>query len=305
VKPGTITTIRASRQTGKSSLLVRGIHHARQSGAKVVHLDMQRIDSDHLTTPDVFLRCLAEMIARKLQLDPAKVEQLWQGKLGPQDKLNYLMEDYILPETDTPIVLAMDEADRLLQTSFHSDFFGLLRSWNSSAAYDEEWEKLNLVLVISTEPHLLIADILQSPFNVGLSLYLEDFSEAQVHDLNRRHGSPMRPNNFARLMELLSGHPYLTRKALYTLVTERLTWTELARIASNELGPFGDHLRHYHWLLRDEPELIEALKQVIRDNTCNNEMIFFRLLRAGLVKGSCDACACRCELYRMYFEDKV
>jgi hypothetical protein len=36
VKWGTTTTIRAARQTGKSSLLVRGIHHAAQNGAQVI-----------------------------------------------------------------------------------------------------------------------------------------------------------------------------------------------------------------------------------------------------------------------------
>jgi len=88
---------------------------------------------------------------------------------GPQDKLTYLMEDYILSKSDSPIVLAMDEADRLLQTPFHSDFFALVRAWHNSRALDDRWNKLNIVMVISTEPYLLIADPNQSPFNVGLS----------------------------------------------------------------------------------------------------------------------------------------
>ena len=305
VKSGTTTTIRAPRQTGKSSLLVRGVHHARQNGAKIVNLDMQRIDRDHLETPDVFLHYLAEFIVRRLRLDVAEVEKLWRGSLGPQDKLTYLMEDYILPESDASIVLALDEADRLLQTTFYKDFFALVRSWHNSRALDDRWNKLNVVMVISTEPHLLIADVTQSPFNVGLKLYLEDFSDAQVRDLNRRHGSPVKKSDFHRLMVLLSGHPYLTRKAFYTLVTEWLTWADLTRVAAADQGPFGDHLRHHHWLLRDERGLREALKQVIHNNRCTDEMAFFRLLRAGLVKGSGESCTCRCDLYRMYFKGKL
>jgi len=106
-------------------------------------------------------------------------------------------------------------------------------------------------------------------------------------------------------MDLLGGHPYLTRKALYTLVAERLAWADLARVAPTDHGPFGDHLRHHHWLLRDEPELREALRQVVHHERCADDMAFFRLLRAGLVKGSGDVCRCRCDLYRMYFEDKL
>ena len=307
VKRGTLTTIRASRQKGKSSLLVRGMHHARQNGAKTVSLDLQRVDSDYLETPAHFLHYLAEFIVRKLWLNVATVEKLWtETKMGPQEKLTHLLEDYVLAASDKPIVLAIDEADSLLQTSFHSEFFGLVRSWNNSAAYDEQWEKLNLVFVISTEPYLLIPHMSQSPFNAGLKLYLEDFNETQVHDLNWRHGSPIQENDFPEMMGLLNGHPYLTRKALYTLVAERLTWADLTRVATEEDGPFGDHLRRQQWLLRDETELKIALKEIIHHHRCPDEVSLFRLLRAGLVQRySGDVCSCRCDLYRNYFADKL
>jgi len=305
VKPGTTTTIRAARQTGKSSLLARGVHYARERGAKIVPLDLQCVDSDHMASPDVFLHYLAQSIVRQLRLDAAEVEKAWRGPLGPQGKLIYLMEDYILPQCDGPIVLALDEADRLLETDFYQDFFALVRSWHNNRAFDERWNKLNIVMVISTEPYLLIQDVSQSPFNVGLRLYLEDFNDAQVRDLNGRHGSPVKDKDFPQLIELLGGHPYLTRKALYTLVTERLTWADLMRVAPTDRGPFGDHLRRNHWLLRDEPDLKKALRQVIRHNRCTDEMALFRLLRVGLVKGSGDVSKCRCDLYRMYFKDKL
>jgi hypothetical protein len=140
---------------------------------------------------------------------------------------------------------------------------------------------------------------------VGLKLYLEDFDETQVGDLNQRHGSPVSADYFLQFMEWLNGHPYLTRKALYTMVTEQLTWTEMTRIAVTDQGPFGDHLRHQQWLLHDQPALREAMKQVIHQKRCSDEMALFRLLRAGLVKGSGEVHTCRCELYRMYFKDKL
>ncbi len=305
LKSGTTTTIRAPQQTGKSSLLVRGVHHARENGRKVVHLDFQRIDPDHLQDYDIFLRCFAEMIVRKLRLKPADLEEAWRGSIGSQDKLTYLWEDYILPETEAPIVLAMDEVDRLLQTPFHTDFFGMLRSWHNSRALNELWDILNIVMVISTEPHLLIDDIHQSPFNVGLKLYLDDFDEAQVRDLNHRHGAPLADGEIPRLMTLLNGHPYLTRKALYTLAVEHLTWAGLTEIAATEASPFGDHLRRYLWRLRDKPELTEAIKSIIRHGTCPDEALFYRLYRAGLVKGSSKACTFRCLLYEAYLQRRL
>jgi hypothetical protein len=305
VKWGSTTTIRAPRQTGKTSLLMRGVHHAREKGAKVASVDFQGFGSEQLASADIFLRELAESICHELRLDEANLEKAWRGSLGVSKKLTYYLEDHVLSEFEQPVILAMDEADRLLQTSFHRDFFSLVRSWHNRRASHSQWENLNIVMVISTEPYLLIDDINRSPFNVGLNLELEDFNEAQVRRLNWQHGSPVKEGDFSQLMKLLNGHPYLTRKALYTQVTKRWTWADLARVAPTDQGPFGDHLRRYHWLLRDEPDLKEALKQVIRHNRCPDEMVFFRLLRAGLVKGGGDVYTCRCDLYRQYFKDKL
>jgi len=151
--------------------------------------------------------------------------------------------------------------------------------------------------VISTEPHLLIQDMNQLPFNVGLKLYLQDFTLDQVRDLNARHPAPLAEARVPQLMTLLGGHPYLTRKALYTLTTRRWTWAQLESRATEEQGPFGDHLRRYHWLLRDSADLRAALKQILDQRVCHDDAAFFRLLRAGLVKGSGgESCDYRCDL---------
>jgi hypothetical protein len=216
------------------------------------------------------------------------------------------MEDYLLPQVKQNIVLAIDEADRLLQRPYHDTFFGLLRFWHNNRAMNELWENLDLVMVISTEPHLLISDVTQSPFNVGLKIRLEDFDETQVRELNRRHHYPLEEGQIASLVEFLDGHPYLTRKALYTLLTEGISWEKLAQIAATEASPFGDHLRRYLWLLRDQPELRKALKLILAKGNCQDETTFYRLYRAGLIKGTgCQACRMRCKLYEIYLADKL
>jgi serine/threonine-protein kinase len=102
------------------------------------------------------------------------------------------------------------------------------------------------------------------------------------------------------------GHPYLTRKALYTLLTENMAWGELAAAATAPKSPFGDHLRRYLWLLRDQPQLRSTLKQIIAHGTCADEIAYYRLLQAGLIKGADSrSCACRCELYAEYLKDKL
>jgi hypothetical protein len=51
-------------------------------------------------------------------------------------------------------------------------------------AVNERWTRLNLIIANSTEPHLRIQDINQSPFNLGFPIKLDDFNEAQVSELS-------------------------------------------------------------------------------------------------------------------------
>ena len=303
---GTTTTIRAPRQSGKSSLLMRGIAQARQQRSKDVYIDLQPVEPRILETLDGFLHYFATHLVKQLRLDPAEVDKAWRSSLGAPDKTTYLLEDYVLPSIDTQIVLALDEVDRLLATPFHDTFFGLLRFWHNSRALNELWEKLDLVLVISTEPHLLIKDVTQSPFNVGQKIRLDDFTEVQVQELNRRFRLPLAEALLPDFMTFLGGHPFLTHKALYTLVTEDIAWSQLKAALGEGGYSFGDHLRRYLWHLRDQPELRDGLKRILRHGDCHDETIFYRLLQAGLIKGSSrQACTLRCELYADYLKDKL
>ncbi len=303
---GSTVTIRAARQSGKSSLLVRGLDQAKQSGAKTILLDMQRVDKDHRASIDVFLRYFAEFIVFKLSLDVDVIDKYWKRSLSPQEKLTNLFTDFIFDNIERNLVIGLDEIDDLLQTSFYSEFFGLLRSWHNMRADDMVWDKLSTIMVISTEPYLLISDFHQSPFNVGVNLNLQDFNEAQIRDLNERHGTPLAGKDLDELIQMFGGHPYLTRKALYLLVAEKESWNwqTLRAKAAQEDGPFADHLRRYHWMIQQDPALRDALRNIIKNNKCSEELLH-RLLQAGLVRASGDSVKARCDLYRTYFEDKL
>ena len=308
VQWGTTTTIRAPRQTGKTSLLMRGLHHAKRSGAQAVFVDFQNFDHHQRSSATVLLRELATIICHQLGLDESKVQNAWQGTRGAQQKMTYFLEDKVLPAFEVPLVLAMDEVDSLLQTNFYRDFFGMVRSWHnlgSSPIHFEQWEKLNLVLVISTEPYLLIDDIRQSPFNVGQQLSIADFTAKQVSRLNQQHGAPVSEQELPLLHRLLGGHPYLTRQALYSLVIKGISWHDLAQNATSEQSPFGQHLKRYYWAIHDKPKLTRALLAVIRTNRCPDETTRLRLLKAGLIHDEDGVCTCRCELYKRYFERRL
>lgn len=304
--PHSFITIMGSMQTGKSSLLMRSIHHTRLSGANVVRMDVQGgIRSECLNSFEVFTICLARLIVKGLWLD-IDVEDVWRKTLAPARKLTLLMEDYILPQVDSLLVLALDEASLLLQTDFSTDFFGLLRYWYSSASFDDLWKKLNIIMTISSEPYLLISDPYQSPFNVAHPFRLEDFNVTQVNELNQQYGTPLEEKYFDQFMSLLNGHPYLTQKALYTLASRELNWSDMANILTDERGPFGEHLRFYYWLVSKDLDLRRTLEGILQHNFERNDTVF-RLEEAGLIKRDrkTDKLTFRCNLYKMYFEDKL
>ena len=223
---------------------------------------------------------------------------------SPLSKLNELVEEHVIHQISQQIILAIDEADRLLHAPFRNDFFGLMRTWHNNRSIEEQWNKINLILIISTEPGALISSLYQSPFNVGVNIYLEDFNRDQVYRLNRLHGSPVNDNAFEAFFELLEGHPYLTREALYLLVSERWTFQKLMRDAAKDQGPFGSHFMSQFNVFTKDHDLQKAFTLINQQNKCNDEESVSRLLQLGLVKGRGDSYYCRCGLYRQYFEGR-
>jgi hypothetical protein len=297
---GTIS-IRAGRQMGKTSLLVRAANFARQQEQRVVYIDFQQIKAEFRDSLDSLLRYMADEITLRLNLDEAQLTKIWGSSRGSPDKFSQFMETIVLTD-EKPLFLAMDEADQLMDVEYKTEFFALVRAWDSRRAFDEAWARLSLAMVISSHPHLLIDDYRQSPFNVGLRIQLEDFDADQIETLNKLHGAPLNREEMEGMMKLLGGHPFLTRQAFYTLLDEKMTWADFLQVTTSEKSPFNSHLHFYLWQLRDRPELVSGMKAVIKKHTCPDEGVLYRLVAAGLVREQSDrACVPRCGLYENYF----
>ncbi|MCI0694225.1 AAA-like domain-containing protein [candidate division KSB1 bacterium] len=303
-RQGVTITIKAPRQMGKSSLLIRTMAEARQRGKRVAFLDFQLFDKATLNNADHFYRQFCAVLTDRLEM-PDRLADFWKAELGNNQSCSRYVSRYLLSELKSPLVLAMDEVESIFDTEFRSDFFGMLRNWHNSRAIDPIWKQLDLALVTSTEPYQLIQNLNQSPFNVGEVIDLADFTLEQVADLNQRHGAPLTPGDEQHLMTILSGHPYLVRRALYLVASKRLSATELFSQATDERGPFGDHLRYHLFRFHGKKDLIEGMQQVIRHNTCTDDLVFFRLRGAGLVKREGRAVVPRCQLYSVYFREHL
>jgi len=301
---GVTITIKGPRQMGKSSLLIRIKAKAETLSKRVAYLDFQLFDRAALTEADRFYRQFCEWLTEELELEN-RVAEYWESPLGNSQRCTRYMSRHLLKILASPLVLAMDEVESVFDTEFRSDFFGMLRSWHNNRATTPIWKQLDLVLVTSTEPYQLIANLNQSPFNVGQVLELIDFDRGQVADLNQRHGSPLGLAQLHQLMELLAGHPYLVRRGLYLIASRQMTVAELFAQATDDRGPFGDHLRYHLFRMNDKPELVQGLLGVIRQQRCPDERVFFRLRGAGLVRREGQTVLPRCQLYADYFREHL
>ncbi len=302
---GVTITIKGPRQMGKSSLLIRLMTDGSRRGMKTAFIDFQMIEKNAIENVDIFYRQFCSLLSLEFDVED-RTEEFWKNPLGQVQKTTNYVIKYLLKELqDTHLLLAMDEVERMFTSPFRSDFFGMLRSWHNSRARGGDWMRFNMALVTSTEPYQFIADLNQSPFNVGAVVELIDFTPEQVIGLNRRHGKPLSLGQVEKVSELLGGHPYLTRKALYLVASKRVTFDEIVKNACEDGGPFGDHLRNHLFRMSDHQELKSGLMQVIKYQRCADKHVFFRLRGTGLIKRVGDDVLPRNQLYAEYFEKRL
>ena len=300
--PGQTIVLKGPRQMGKTSLLFRMIDSAQKAGKSVAFVDCQLFEAASLEKPSTFYQRFADTIADSLSIAT-------RGQPETPHDLTRWMEHEVLKKSAAPVTLAIDESERLLWANFREDFFGMLRSWHNLRANPirKDWRKLDLFLVTSTEPALLIQGA-QSPFNVGTVLDLKPFPLASLRRLNTSHGEPLQDAELQRLLDLLGGHPFLTRKAFYEVSppSPHLTPDQLFATADDGDGPFRDHLRRFLFILLEMPDVRQAFRDILSGRGCLDQKLAYRLESAGLVRAPHDQpVEPASQLYRDFFKDRL
>ncbi|MEA5597880.1 AAA-like domain-containing protein [Rivularia sp. UHCC 0363] len=226
-------------------------------------------------------------------------------RIGSKLAVKYYLERYLLPKINQPLTLALEEVDRLFEyPGIYKDFFGLLRSLHQEGRQQEIWKKLRLVIVHSTEAYVPM-DINQSPFNVGLPIELPEFTPTQILDLAQRHQLEWSSTEVEQLRDMIGGHPYLVRLALYKIAHDGITLTNLLETASTVSGIFSNHLRHLSLILTKEQELGTAMTEIVNSPSTGkfSDAVRYKLKALGLVNLLNDEVIIRCKLYRQYFQN--
>ncbi len=314
MQPGALIRIKAPNLMGKTSLITNIGDRLAQAGFNPVNLSFELADrATHLTNLNKFLRWFCLNITKQLNL-ANELDEYWDEEgMGAKVSCTTYFEEYLLAGIHSPLFLCLDDVDLLFpHPEIYEDFFGLLRSWYEKARSRKLWQKLRLAIAHATEVYIRL-NINQSPFNVGLPIELPEFNPAQIREFASQQA--INPDlldtsnqEFAALINLVGGHPYLLKQAFIQLKhNSHLSLTEILRWATTDSGIYSNHLRE-HWLnLQQHPELATAFKQVLTTSKSIQlePIAAYQLQSMGLVKLSGNQVETRCNLYRQYFSDRL
>jgi len=297
-----IVLVKGPRQTGKTTLLGRGIEIVDNKGWRCAATDFQMLSSRQLESENSFYRVVVTTLSRQLGFD-FDFDEEWLDDLSPMLNMDGFMRE-LLRDSDTPLVWIMDEADRLFTSPFATDFFGLIRSWHNARATDPRgpWDRLTIAIGYATEVHLFIRDLNKSPFNVGIPITLPMFTLEDTADLNKRYGQPIaRFESVGALHSLVGGQPYLTRRAFDVLTDGAYTIESLLLNADRDDGPFGDHLKRILVSVTQLESVWDALVQSLSSPDLTDSDGLYRLIAANiLIRKPNGKLELPCELYKRY-----
>ena len=303
VQAGALIRIKAPSKMGKSRLLNNILNYADEQKYRTAHINLLQIESSKFTDLDRFLRwfciCISDALNLNLELD-----NYWNQDRGSMLSCTRYLET-MLEQLDRPLVLGLDEVDRLLNyPNISQDFFYLLRSWHEEANNDELWEKLRLIVVYSTEDFGNL-DINQSPFNVGLPIELKPIERSQLLELASSYGLNLSSTQSDRLMVMLGGHPYLIDLIFSTLSSNsQCSLEELLQQATTDTGIYASYLRHHLINLKSNARLTKIFLKILNSPqpVQVDTLLGYQLYRMGLIKWSQDnSVVPSCELFRLYF----
>ncbi len=314
MQPSTLIRIRAARKMGKTSLLNRILADAQQKGCRTVYLNLGQVEKSIFDDLDRFFQWFCAEVSDSLNVE-FQSEDWERNRIGSMRKCKAYFKQNFLERADTPLVLAIDEVDRLFEfPKIAADFFALLRGWYEEQNNIQTWGKLRQIVVYATDNYTDL-DINRSPFNVGLPIHLPRLTLPQIQQLAQRYGLRWRLDEAPLIMAMVGGHPHLIQLALYYLQNGEKTLDEILELAPTQTGIYQNHLQHLWEKLQgstslesaSKPLLLDAFKQVMESegHVRLTPEVSYKLQGLGLVEQEKDRVKLTCELYRRYFSQRL
>ena len=304
LQPGALIRIKSPRKMGKTYLISRIFDHVKQKGYRTVSINLW--SQENLTDLKTFLQRFCAILSLELGLED-QIDQSWSSRFGSQDNCTNYLKKYILPVIDSPLVLGLDNIDEIFPyPEITQQFSALLRAWHEKAKTEDIWQNLRLVIAHSQEVDISI-DINQSPFNVGLSVKICEFNLTQIKELVGKYGLNFSDSEITQLRDMINGHPYLLTTVLDKISKGNLTLSNFLEVAPTNQSPYGKFLNFYLSELEKDTLLKAAMQQVINSDVPIkiDSTQALKLRSLGLIEFKGNEVQCLCNLYRLYFQERI
>ena len=271
LKKGQFCYVLNSRQMGKSSLRVRTMNKLQAEGVVCIFIDLTGIGTQDLTTEKWYAGIVRSLVSgSQLKFD---WRNWWREKrdlLSPVQRLSLFIEEVLLVEIKSKIVIFIDEIDRVLSQKFSlDDFFALIHSCYQKRQVNQNYCRLTFTLLGVAAARELIRDKTQSPFDLGKAIVLEGFKLEEALPLSLGLAEKFNAPEplLAEILAWTGGQPFLTQKLCQLIWEKGKEQEDIAKIVTQYI--IND------WEAKDEPEHLRT----IRDRLCfRNSSTTIRLL---------------------------
>jgi AAA-like domain len=295
--------IQAPSQFGKTSLMWKMFDRAEQQGHLALYLNLNALELASFRDAQTFFRCFICEIASELEeqyidflMPLEQYDELVQTFGHTKAYLKYL--EHLQKKIPKPLTLGINKLDLLLDFPDTADeFLFQLRNMNEKSKQRGVWKNFRLVLAYSTprveEFVTVVAN--RSPFNVGETIELTEFSPSEVAELVTKKGVALDKVQIVELMELIGGIPSLVQLTLNYLQSPGADLATIKPI-------YQEHLEILElWL--QQRDLYKSMQQIAINPTTTtlSRQQQNLLYRQGLVILKGHQVMARCELYRQFF----
>jgi hypothetical protein len=272
-----------SRQMGKSSLRVRVMQQLQSNGVVCGFSDLTGIGK--VDSEDKWYAGIVKALVSSCKLTHKIQWRAWwqqqQDLTSPSQRLREFIEEVLLVEIQSPIVLFIDEIDRVLSQGFSLDnFFALIRYFYNRRVDHPVYKRLTFALLGVATPSDLIRDKTCTCFNIGRAIHLEGFHPHEVAPLTQGLLESVE-NPEAVMQEILcwtGGQPFLTQKICQLIVQTSLDYKFTSVEAVIRKRIIDD------WESQDEPQHLRTIRdRILRDENRSGRLLslFQQILQQG------------------------
>jgi hypothetical protein len=193
----------SARQSGKSSILARTQSVLKSSELRIAIVDLSGFAPVALSSYERFVSAFIAEILTEIGNEDELREKLTSAEATGNAR--FLLESIraIIAHMTGRLVVCIDEIDVLKRCDFKDAFLGHIRSLCNRRSRESALRRIQFVLAGATSSENLISDLLQSPFNVGEPITLDDLSADRVRALLLQ-GWPADTRGIAEATEMLS-----------------------------------------------------------------------------------------------------